>query len=92
METGIVPKKESRKPEKKTKVSWTYLTFDTSFRIDSTIISNPSIAITQANAMIPWSQLANKNLHQYFAMILQLKHISQIGQILKQKIKSNKKW
>jgi hypothetical protein len=29
--------------------------------------------------MIPWSQLANKNLHQYFAMILQLKHISQIG-------------
>jgi hypothetical protein len=41
--------------------------------------------------MIPWSQLANKNLHQYFAMILQLKHISQIGQILKQKIKSNKK-
>jgi hypothetical protein len=25
-------------------------------------------------------------------MILQLKHISQIGQILKQKIKSNKKW
>jgi hypothetical protein len=35
--------------------------------------------------MIPWSQLANKNLHQYFAMILQLKHSSQIGQILKQK-------
>ncbi len=72
-------KKRKQKNRKTTKVSWTYLTFDRSFRIDSTIISNPSIAITQANAMIPWSQLANKNLHQYFAMILQLKHISQIG-------------